>query len=155
MPKVKSKKKHDPNRPKRPLTAFMRYSASRRSVIRTENNDLSMIQISKIIGEEWRGLSDDGKRPFHDQAAADHEKYKTAKEAYDASKPKRPRTAYAFFMKENRANIAAKNPGTTPRDLMKYIAADWKKLSDNEKAKYSKMASDDRERWDRDRAASL
>ena len=87
--------------------------------------------------------------------AADHEKYKTAKEAYDASKPKRPRTAYAFFMKENRANIAAKNPGTTPRDLMKYIAADWKKLSDNEKAKYSKMASDDRERWDRDRAASL
>jgi hypothetical protein len=155
MPKTKTKKKHDPNRPKRPLTAFMRYSASRRSVIRTENNDLSMIQISKIIGEEWRGLGDDGKRPFHDQAAADHEKYKTAKEAYDASKPKRPRTAYAFFMKENRAAIAAKNPGTTPRDLMKFIAADWKKLTDNGKAKYSKMASDDRERWDRDRAASL
>ena len=155
MPKTKTKKKQDPNRPKRPLTAFMRYSASRRSTIRGENSELSMIQISKIIGEEWRGLSDDGKRPFHDQAAADHEVYKTAKEAYDASKPKRPRTAYAFFMKEIRAAIAEENPGTTPRDLMKYIASAWKKLNDNEKAKYSKMASDDRERWDRDRAASL
>jgi len=155
MPRVKSKKKVDPNKPKRPLTAFMRYSASRRSVIRTQNKELSMIQISKIIGEEWRGLSDEGKRPYHDQAAADHEKYKTAKEAYDASKPKRPRTAYAFFMKENRASIAEENPGTTPRDLMKHIASAWKKLSSEEKGKYSKMASDDRERWDRDRAASL
>ena len=155
MPRVKSKKKVDPNKPKRPLTAFMRYSASRRSVIRTQNKELSMIQISKIIGEEWRGLTDDGKRPYHDAAAADHEKYKVAKEAYDASKPKRPRTAYAFYMKENRARIAAAHPEVSPRDLMKFIAAAWKELDATGKGKYTKMASDDRERWSRDRAASL
>lgn len=155
MPRVKSKKKVDPNKPKRPLTAFMRYSASRRKIIRDENPQHSMIQISKIIGEEWRGLTDDGKRPYHDAAAVDHEKYKKLKEAYDASKPKRPRTAYAFYMKENRARIAADHPEVSPRDLMKYIAAAWKELDTDGKGKYTKMALDDRERWSRDRAASL
>jgi hypothetical protein len=155
MPKVKSKKKTDPNKPKRPLTAFMRYSASRRSVIRKENSALSMIDISKIIGEEWRGLSDDAKRPFHDAAEVDHEKYKIAKSAYDASKPKRPRTAYAFYMKENRAKIAEEHPNESPRDLMKYIAESWKNCGASEKEKYTKMAEEDRDRWSRDRSASL
>lgn len=155
MPKSKSKKKIDPNKPKRPLTAFMRYSASRRSVIRNENNSLSMIDISKIIGEEWRALSDDKKRPYHDAAEVDHEKYKIAKSAYDASKPKRPRTAYAFYMKENRSRIAEAHPNESPRDLMKYIAEAWKNCDSAEKDKYVKMAQDDRDRWSRDRAASL
>jgi len=155
MPRVKSKKKVDPNKPKRPLTAFMRYSASRRKVIREKNPQHSMIQISKIIGEEWRGLTDDGKRPYHDAAAVDHEKYKKLKDAYDASKPKRPRTAYAFYMKLNRARIAADHKEVSPRDLMKFIAAEWKQLDVDGKGQYTTMALEDRERWSRDRAASL
>lgn len=156
MPKTKSKKKVvDENKPKRPLTAFMRYSATRRSIIRKENPQHSMIDISKIIGEEWRNLGDDDKRPFHDAAEKDHEVYKVAKKAYDDSKPKRPRTAYAFYMKENRARIAEEHPNESPRDLMKYIAEAWKKCDENEKSKYTKMAADDRERWSKDRASSL
>jgi len=114
-----------------------------------------MIQISKIIGEEWRGLTDDGKRPYHDAAAVDHEKYKKLKDAYDASKPKRPRTAYAFYMKLNRARIAADHKEVSPRDLMKFIAAEWKQLDVDGKGQYTTMALEDRERWSRDRAASL
>ena len=67
----------------------------------------------------------------------------------------RPRTAYAFYMKENRARIAADHPEVSPRDLMKFIAAAWKELDTDGKGKYTKMALDDRERWTRDRAASL
>ena len=155
MPKTKKRKQVDPNKPKRPLTAFMRYSAKRRPAIRAENNGFSMIQISKIIGDEWRNLTDSDKRPYHDAAAADHVKYKTLKDAYDASKPKRPRTAYAFYMKENRNVIATSHPECNPRDLMKFIAAEWRKLSPEGKGKYTKMAIEDRERWQRDRAASL
>lgn len=156
MPKIKkSKKVIDQNKPKRPLTAFMRYSATRRSVIRSENPQHSMIDISKIIGEEWRNLSNDKKRPFHDAAEKDHDKYKIAKKAYDDSKPKRPRTAYAFYMKENRARVAADHPDESPRDLMKYIAEAWKSCDETEKAKYTKMAVDDKARWTKDRANSL
>ena len=156
MPKTKKQKKTiDINKPKRPLTAFMRYSATRRSVIRNENPQHSMIDISKIIGEEWRNLSDDDKRPFHDAAEKDHDIYKVKKKAYDDSKPKRPRTAYAFFMKENRARVADEHPNESPRDLMKYIAAAWKSCDVNEKQKYTQMATDDRARWAKDRAGSL
>lgn len=152
MPKTKKVK--DPNKPKRPLTAFMRYSSSRRSKIRQKQPQSSMIEISKIIGEEWRSLAESDKRPFHDAAAKDHEEYKIAKAAYDESKPKRPRTAYALFMKTNRASIAAKNPDVSPRDLMKFIASEWKQLKPDEKSYYDKLAADDRERWEKDRVAS-
>lgn len=153
MPKNKKNKVKDPNRPKRPLTAFMRYSSKRRSNIRLKDPSASMIQISKIIGEEWRNLSVTEKRPFHDAATRDHEVYRIAKEKYDASKPKRPRTSYALFMKTNRAAIAKKNPTVSPRDLMKFIAAEWKALNSNEKSKYEKMATEDRERWEKDRVS--
>lgn len=153
MPKTKKKEK-DPNRPKRPLTAFMRYSSKRRSKIRLEDPTKSMIQISKIIGEEWRNLSANDKRPFHDAATKDHEEYRVAKEKYDASKPKRPRTSYALFMKTNRAYIAKKNPNVSPRELMKFIAAEWKALNSVEKEKYEKMAIEDRERWEKNKNES-
>ena len=94
-------------------------------------------------------------RPFHDAAEKDHDVYKEKKKAYDDSKPKRPRTAYAFFMKENRSRVAAEHPDESPRDLMKYIAAAWKECDENEKAKYTQMAVDDRARWAKDRAGSL
>ena len=143
---VKTKKIKDPNRPKRPLTAFMRYSSQRRSKIRVEDPTASMIQISKIIGDEWRNLNSTDKQPFHDAAAKDQEVYKLAKEAYDKTKPKRPRTAYALFMKTNRSMIAEKHPNVSPRDLMKYIATEWKSLTVDEKQKYVDMAKEDRKR---------
>lgn len=153
MPKTKKKEK-DPNKPKRPLTAFMRYSSTRRSKIRSDDPTKSMIEISKIIGEEWRNLSVVDKRPYHDSATKDHEEYRIAKEKYDASKPKRPRTAYALFMKTNRAEIAEKNPSVSPRELMKFIAARWKGLNATEKSKYDQMALEDRERWEKHRLES-
>jgi len=151
MPKTKKEK--DPNRPKRPLTAFMRYSSTRRSKIRLEKPGMSMVEISKLIGEEWRNLCDNDKRPFHDAATKDHEEYKIAKAAYDKSKPKRPRTAYALFMKANRSSIAEEHPGVSPRDLMKHIAEKWKSLTSEEKSKYEKESQQDRIRWQKDRVS--
>ena len=147
----KQKKAKDPNRPKRPLTAFMRYSSFRRPLIKEQHKDKSMIEISKIIGQEWKLLPENKKRPFHDEAAKDHETYRLAKEAYDKSKPKRPRTAYALFMKAIRSNVARENPGVGPRELMKHIAEKWKSLDLESKQKYSDMAKQDRKRWEKDR----
>ena len=149
---VKSKKQKDPNRPKRPLTAFMCYSGKRRSEIRVAQPTMSMIEISKVIGDEWRNLSDSAKRPFHEKAGVAHEAYRIEKEKYDQSKPKRPRTAYASFMKDNRSKVAAKHKDTPPRELMKFIAEEWKAISDTEKGKYAKQALEDRERWLRDKS---
>ncbi len=148
MPKTKSsKKKKDPLRPKRPLTAFMRFSTFKRAELKVKHKDLSMTELSKLIGEAWRNASDEEKRPHQEQAAEDHEAYRLEMEKYNASKPKRPRTAYAFYMKLNRASIAQKYPDKNPRELMQYVAAAWKACGQQEKNKYVKMATEDRQRW--------
>ena len=152
MVKTKSnKKKKDPNKPKRPLTAFMRFSQSRRAVLKKQNPNASMTDISKLIGQEWKVTDKKVLQPYHDQSAKEHEIYKAKMDIYNKSKPKRPRTAYALFMKANRQKIADKHLNTTPRDLMKYIAADWKALSSVEKKKYQDLAKADKERWEKDK----
>ena len=107
-----------------------------------------MVEISRRIGEEWRNMVDGDKRPYHDEAEVAHEAYKVLKQEYDKQKPKRPRTAYALFMRENRKRIADKFPNTKPRDLMKHIAQEWNTLEDREI--YNTMAREDKERWQRE-----
>ena len=143
----KTKKQRDPLRPKRPLTAFMRFSKVKRVELKTKHPELSMTELSKLIGEAWRNSTDTEKRPHQELAAVDHEKYRIEMEKYKKLKPKRPRTAYAFFMKLNRETIAKKYPEKNPRDLMTYVAAAWKSLKEAEKQKYVKMAEEDRQRW--------
>lgn len=57
-----SKKKKDPNAPKRPLTAYMIFSQEHRQEVREENKDAKIGEISKILGERWKKLSDEEKK---------------------------------------------------------------------------------------------
>ena len=152
MPKSKSnKKKKDPLRPKRPLTAFMRFSTFKRSELKQKHSDLSMTELSKLIGEAWRNASDEEKRPHQEQAAEDHEEYRVKMEKYKEMKPKRPRTAYAFYMKLNRQSIANKYP------TLESSCNIWQprgKHVDTEKDKYI-MASEDRQRWSEQKTSSV
>lgn len=151
----KSKKQKDPNRPKRSLTAFMYYSGARRGQIRKEKPEMSMIEISKMVGDEWKNLSTESKQPYHDKAGVAHEAYCIEKEKYEKTKLKRPRSAYALFMKENRSVVAGEHPNVPPKDLMKFIAEKWKEIDDTTKNKYIFMAKQDRERWLKDKSTQV
>lgn len=56
-------KKH-PNAPKRPMSAFLMYAQQQRKVLQAENPDLPNADISRLLGETWRKLSDGEKLPF-------------------------------------------------------------------------------------------
>lgn len=56
------------------------------------------------------------------------------KKAKKAAGKKRPLSAYNKFVKKCAATPEAKT--RSGKDMMKYCAAQWKKLSDAEKAKY-------------------
>ena len=43
---------------KKPLSAYMIYNVTRGPVIRRENPEISITEVSKLIGEEWRNLTD-------------------------------------------------------------------------------------------------
>ena len=51
------------------------------------------------------------------------------------SKEKRPRSAYSMFQKESGPQILAKHKGVSIGDRSKILAAEWKKVSEAEKAR--------------------
>lgn len=76
-----SKKEAKKNKPKRAMTAFMYFASSRRSEITAENPSLrsQVAEVAKILGEEWRGMSESDKAPFQKQADADKKRYEREK----------------------------------------------------------------------------
>lgn len=73
------------------------------------------------------------------------QKKKRAKK--DPNAPKRPTTAYFYFMNENRARLKKENPSLTFGELGKLLGEQYKKLSGTEKKKYEDLAAEDKKRY--------
>ena len=59
---------HDDLHIKRPLNSFMVWAKERRRQMNRDNPKMRNAEISKILGEEWRQLSDEVKKPFIEEA---------------------------------------------------------------------------------------
>lgn len=77
--------KKDKNAPKRSPSAFLLYSKELRPQLQQQNPDLKNTEISKKLGEMWRGMSDEDRVQWYDKAKEEAEKYKKAKEEYALS----------------------------------------------------------------------
>jgi hypothetical protein len=94
----------------------------------------------------WKAVED--KSIYIEQAKKDRARYEDEMSRYEPPKKiKRPRSSYAFFMKNMREKISNENPDKNPRELMANIAAAWKNISDAEKEKYNHMAEEDKKRY--------
>ncbi|KAI7885605.1 hypothetical protein K492DRAFT_141417 [Lichtheimia hyalospora FSU 10163] len=74
-----SKRSKDPKGPKRSLSAYMFFSQDKRASVKEENPDASFGQIGKILGQKWKEMSDEEKKPYNDQAAKDKQRYEREK----------------------------------------------------------------------------
>lgn len=70
--------KKDPSAPKRPMSAFLYFSLGRRTKIKAENPGLKNTEVSRMLGEMWRNLGDEGRKPYVDKELEEREKYKVA-----------------------------------------------------------------------------
>mmetsp|Transcript_67027 Transcript_67027/g.106585 ORF Transcript_67027/g.106585 Transcript_67027/m.106585 type:complete len:304 (-) Transcript_67027:155-1066(-) len=75
--KTSVKKPKDPNAPKAPLSSYFIFMNERRSILRDENKDLKLTEISKLISAEWAALSEDEKAKYVSKAAELKGKYNT------------------------------------------------------------------------------
>ena len=73
----KTRKKKDPNAPKRGKTSFMYWCADYREKHKDEGKFSA-----KVLGPIWKEMDDEEKEPFVELANADNERYKTELEAY-------------------------------------------------------------------------
>ncbi|XP_057521584.1 high mobility group B protein 13-like [Amaranthus tricolor] len=80
----KTRKEKDPLKPKQPMSAYLMYSKERQSDLLGEGNKLP--EASKIIGEEWKNMSEEQKKPYEEIAKENKEKYLQEMEIYKQKK---------------------------------------------------------------------
>lgn len=62
--KSKQEKEETTQKPKKALNAYMKFSQKQRANIMSENPGLKITEISKLIGQKWRGLSEEEKLQY-------------------------------------------------------------------------------------------
>ncbi|KAJ2685235.1 high mobility group box 3, partial [Coemansia spiralis] len=65
----------DPDRPKRPPTAYLLFSVDQRPKVTAEFPGLRSQDVASKIGEAWRGLDSEAREEYADIAAGLREKY--------------------------------------------------------------------------------
>lgn len=80
--KKTTRKKKDPNAPKRSLSAYMFFANENRDIVRAENPGIAFGQVGKLLGEKWKALSDDDKVPYLTKAETDKKRYEKEKAEY-------------------------------------------------------------------------
>ena len=65
----------------------------------------------------------------------------------DKDAPKRPLSAYFFYIQERREALKKEKPNLDNKELIRTMGEEWNKLSDEEKKPYSKMAENDKKRY--------
>nr|XP_060624784.1 dnaJ homolog subfamily C member 9 isoform X2 [Anolis sagrei ordinatus] len=73
------------NRPKQPMSAFIRFYKDQHPVYRKQNPDVSILEITKKIAQVWRELPASDKQPYEAAAKTDRLVYNEQIAKYKAS----------------------------------------------------------------------
>jgi hypothetical protein len=152
--KKKKNNKRDPNRPKRAMTPFLFFACEQRKLLKAKGKKMTLPEQSRYIAEVWKSVTD--KSTYVELSDKDRARYYREMESYKPPyRIKRPRSSYAFFMRDMRASVAARFPEKTPRELMSHVAACWKASSEEITQKYVQMAKDDKVRYENEKKENI
>lgn len=157
-----SRRKKDPAAPKKPMTNYLFFCQDKRKDILKKNPDMKTNEVTRQLGELWRGLSDKDKKKYNTQAEKDKERYDTEMSSYvppepsseevpkkasrkrDPNAPKRPLSDYLHFCQSRREELKAQ--GFKGKDITAELGRIWREeMSDEDKEPYRKMARDQKE----------
>ncbi|XP_074588937.1 high mobility group B protein 6 [Curcuma longa] len=80
----KVRKEKDPLKPKHPMSAFFLFSKERREALLQEKK--TILEISKVAGEEWKNMTEEQKAPYEEIAKTLKENYNQEIELYKQKK---------------------------------------------------------------------
>lgn len=152
MVRKSKRRKRDPARPKRAMTPFLYFACEQRKKLKENGEKMTLPDQSRRIAEMWKMVED--KSCYEASASKDRKRYEQEMESYTPPKKiKRPRSSYAFFMKDVRSRLALAAPDKTPRELMSDIADAWKQITNKDRNRYTQMATDDKKRYQEEKSA--
>ena len=121
---------------------------------------------AKILSNEYKALPLNEKKQWEDLAEKDKERYKREMEDYeppsddseddgkrrkkkkkDPNAPKRNQSSFFIYSNSHRASVKVAYPNASFGDIAKIISKQFKALSDKERAKYDKLAAEDKIRY--------
>ncbi|KPI89809.1 putative high mobility group protein -like tdp-1 [Leptomonas seymouri] len=86
---------------------------------------------------------------------AKKESKREVKEKKPEDYPRAALSSYFIFVNENRDKVKAKNPDAKLTQVLSEVGHMWKVLPDSEKARYQKLADEDKKRFDADMEAYI
>merc|ERR1719261_184491 len=147
----------------------MFFSTKNRERVKKENPGISIGEISKKLGVEWKALTPEEKAPYEAMASKDKQRYKDETANYtppktlsspskkktkkDPNEPKRGMSSYMIYSQKNRSKIKESYPDLSFGDLAKKVSETFKQLSAEEKKKYEDLATEDKVRYEREMKA--
>lgn len=79
-----SKKEKNPDAPKGAMTSYIYFSNDMRGKVKLEDPELKLTEVSKKIGEMWKNMTEDAKKPYIERAAKDKARYEKEKADFNA-----------------------------------------------------------------------
>ena len=156
MKPKKNKKVKDPNAPKRGLSAWIIFTNEQRPIFKENNPESSTTELTTLMSQEWKNMTDEDKKKYTDLAVVDKQRYMKEMEEYDTSDsenekpikakkekdtnaPKKNQNSWMHFCKVTRA----KHPDV--KHTVAALKVMWADLDD--KSEYEIMAKLDKERY--------
>jgi len=141
-------RKREPGSPPMPKNAMAIFVSEQFPKAQGSNQ----VEKMKWITGQWRSLPEEEKKRLGELVAKDKERYKAAFAAWrkdNPPKPKRGLTDYIIFANEKRAELLEKHPELKGKpggiaEAGKLLGAQWKSLSEAEKAPYKKRSQESR-----------
>ena len=136
-------KKSTRKKNKRAKTAYSMFSSDKtvRTNIKNENSDeLTLGEMSKLVSEKWKSLSDEEKKVYEQMA---HEKNEQNPVIKNKVKKTKKKTSYNVFLadkdvREKHANSSKEK--LSMMEINKLMIAEWKTMSAQDKQKYVDLA---------------
>eukprot|EP01114_Cavostelium_apophysatum_P016757 TRINITY_DN482_c0_g1_i1.p1 TRINITY_DN482_c0_g1~~TRINITY_DN482_c0_g1_i1.p1 ORF type:complete len:341 (+),score=135.48 TRINITY_DN482_c0_g1_i1:124-1146(+) len=137
--KKKDAREAKKNAPKRSKSSFVFYVMDQFNG--AKKGETNVKDVIKGLAAKWKTMSDSEKKAYNEQAKKDRVRYEKEKaEAAKNAPPKKPLTSFLIYANEQRAAVQAANPKLTMPEVGKALGEKWRTLSENEKAKYNKIA---------------
>jgi hypothetical protein len=120
------------------------------TVFETVNSFVAAFLIESGASEEiikkWQENEEQFKGVVESVVPEKAKKEKKAKKPKDA--PKNPKSAYIFFCQENRPDVKENHPDLAPKEILKELGGLWQNTSDTTRAKFQKLADEDKKRYE-------
>lgn len=153
----KKTKVKDPNKPKKPTSAYFYFLADCREVARKEGRSVSKIaEFTKECSAKWREMNNEAKKPFDAKALEDKSRYDKEMRSYggpgskkasrDPTQPKRPLSGYFIFLADFRQKMASSN--MEHKEILKLAGKEWSNMTNEAKLPYEKQSQEEQRKYE-------